>query len=433
MKTHWNQSSRTSSRPRLHSLAGVRIIAALHIYFFHLKQANDAGVLTFPLLGSLGAPAANLLGRGYVSTGFFFQLSGFLLAYAYLDASGRLKTTPREFWKGRLLRLYPLYAISLLLLIPAPALLPFTAKHPSALETLAGMATSLTLTQAWFPSLALWWNAPAWALSAFAAFYVATPLFAQVTSGLDRRGLVVVLMLLVALSWLPAGLYLLIDPYGDARSVTSITLGGPWLNALRFDPLTWLPQFLSGLVLGRLFTLRADTGEAPTRPTGRLAPSLGDAVALAIVGYLSLAPSVSYVALRHGLLAPMLLVVIADLASGRGLLARILARPAFGRLSEASFSLFALQMPAGVWFCIAFLSSSRGTTAQLLGMIAWTLGVSVAWAELIQRPFIDRLRRREQAARALGLVPQVLTASSGTSPASRVSEAETSRVAGDPV
>jgi hypothetical protein len=103
-------------RPKLPALTGVRIFAALHIYLFHLKQAHDAGVLTFPVIGRLPAPVANLLGRGYISTGFSFQLSGFLLAYAYLDSSGRLKTSAREFWRGRFLRLYPLYALSLLLL-----------------------------------------------------------------------------------------------------------------------------------------------------------------------------------------------------------------------------------------------------------------------------------------------------------------------------
>ncbi len=39
-----------SWRPRLPALAGVRIFAALHIYFFHLKQAHDAGLLRFPAI-----------------------------------------------------------------------------------------------------------------------------------------------------------------------------------------------------------------------------------------------------------------------------------------------------------------------------------------------------------------------------------------------
>ena len=97
------------------------------------------------------------------------------------------------------------------------------------------------------------------------------------------------------------------------------------------------------------------------------------------------------------LLAPVTLVVIHDLAHGRGLLARFLSWPGFGRLSEASFSLFALQMPAGVWFCVATLSSATGTTAHLVAMIAWTLGLAVIWSELAQRPMIEWLRRGKRA------------------------------------
>jgi len=39
------------------------------------------------------------------------------------------------------------------------------------------------------------------------------------------------------------------------------------------------------------------------------------------------------------------------------------------------------------------LSTSIGTTAQIIAMIAWTLGLAVVWSELVQDPMIERLRR----------------------------------------
>jgi peptidoglycan/LPS O-acetylase OafA/YrhL len=378
-------------RPRLPALTGVRIFAALHIYFFHLKQAHDAGLLRFPLLAQLPGPLANLIGRGYVSTGFFFELSGFLLAYAYLKPKGRPQVSASVFWKGRFVRLYPLYFLSLLLLVPAPALLPFTAKNPTPLETIVGVSTSLTLTQAWFPAYAIWWNAPAWALSAFAAFYAVFPWFGRLISGFSEGSLLRLVVVLATLSWLPIGAYVLSDPTGDAWSANSITLGGFWLNALRFNPLSWIAQFLAGVALGRLFGLRVDRNAIELN--GRTRLSAGDLLALAVVLLLAFAPRIPYVLLRQGLLAPFTLLVIADLARGRGLLSRVFSWRVFGRLSEASFSLFALQMPAGLWFCVALLRSPIGTTAQLVGLVAWTLGLSVLWAEGLQRPLIGRLRR----------------------------------------
>ncbi len=163
--------------------------------------------------------------------------------------------------------------------------------------------------------------------------------------------------------------------------------------ALRFNPLSWLPQFLAGVVLGRLFGMRVDRGEIEPASRANLRPSAGDALALGILLFLAFARQVPYVPLRHGLLAPLALLVINDLAHGRGLLACLLSWPGFGRFSEASFSLFALQMPAGVWFCVAMLATAIGTTTQLMAMIAWTLGLAVIWSELVQRPMIERLRR----------------------------------------
>ena len=388
-----------AKRPRLAALAGVRIFAAVHIYLFHIKQAHDAGLLTFSVLSALPAPIANLVGRGYISTGLFFELSGFLLAYAYLDSSGRLKTSDLAFWKSRFARLYPLYFLSLILLVPAPALLPFTAKHPTPLELVGGVTTSLTLTQAWFPAFALFWNAPAWALSAFAAFYAVFPAFGRWTANLGPRGLLRLVVVLAAVSWLPATAYLLADPAGDAWTATSITLGTYWLNALRFSPLTWIPQFLAGVALGRWFGLTVDRNgsQAVVRQHGG-GFSIGDALALGIIVFLAFVPRVLYVPLRHGLLAPLMLLVIYDLARGKGWLARFLSWPGFGQLSEASFSLFALQMPAGIWFCVATLSSSSGTTVHLLAMIAWTLGLAVVWGAFVQRPMLARLRRDRRRA-----------------------------------
>jgi peptidoglycan/LPS O-acetylase OafA/YrhL len=384
-------------RPLLPSLSGVRIFAALHIYLFHLKQAHDAGVLTFSALSSLPAPLANLIGRGYVSTGFFFQLSGFLLAYAYVDTSGCLRSSAWSFWKGRFYRLYPLYFLSLLLLVPAPALLPFSAKHPSPMELTGGVGTCLTLVQAWFPAFAIWWNAPAWALSAFATFYTVFPAFCRFTAGLGRRPLLGLVFVLGLASWLPILLYFLFDPAGDAWTASSIVLGGPWLNVLRFNPLSWLFQFLAGVALGKWFVWRVDRGEIAPATAGPARPSIGDALALLTLLFLAFAPPIPYVVLRHGLLAPLTLVLIASLARGSGLLVRALSWRGFGRLSDASFSLFALQMPAGVWFCVFMLSSPHGTNLQLLGMIAWTLGLAVIWSEIVQKRLLRRLKRAEKA------------------------------------
>ena len=130
---------------------------------------------------------------------------------------------------------------------------------------------------------------------------------------------------------------------------------------------------------------------------GRPALSMGDFVAMGRLLFLAFAPPLPYVIIRHGLLAPVSLVAIAAIARGNGFLARLLAWPGFAKMSEASFSLFALQMPAGVWYCVLVLSSPQGTSLQLLGMIVWTLGLSVLWSATVQDRLLKFLRHAEKA------------------------------------
>jgi peptidoglycan/LPS O-acetylase OafA/YrhL len=378
----------------LHALAGLRVVVALQIYFFHLMQAHQAGLLTFGLIEALPAPLARLIGRGFVATGLFFQLSGLLLAYVYLDSAGNPRTDDRSFWRGRFIRLYPLYFLSLILLIPAPALLPITAKPASAASLLGMFATNISLIQAWFPSFAIAWNAPAWALSAFAFFYLVFPYFARATAGWSERALRQLLGGLVLVSVAPAIAYALIDPAGDAWTAVPITLGGFWLNVLRFNPLVWLPQFLSGIVLGRLIAGEVERDEIRREDAPRKSLVAGDVLTVGLSLFLAFVPGFPYVFLRHGILVPVTLLILADLARGRGFLARLLSWRGFERVAEASFGLFALQMPAGVWFAIAALGSSRGTTLQFVGMVLSTFLSALIWTEFAQRPLLAAKTRR---------------------------------------
>jgi peptidoglycan/LPS O-acetylase OafA/YrhL len=387
-------STMVRKRPKLPALNGLRVVAALHIYLFHLMQAHQAGLLTFGLLDALPTPLVRLVARGFVSTGLFFQLSGFLLAYAYLGPEGRPKVADRPFWRGRFVRLYPLYFLSLILLIPAPALLPITPRAMTPVQALGNVATNLTLTQAWFPPFAIAWNAPAWALSAFAFFYAVFPGFSRGISRLGPWALRRLLAGLVVAGLVPSLAYLVVDPEGVAWSATSVTVGGTWLNVLRFDPMVWLPQFLAGVVLGRLSGMRADAG-LEGRP--RSIEIGADLAMVAMVVVLAGVGPIPYVLLRHGLMAPLTLVMLSGLAGGRGLVARALAWPGVARWSEASFGLFALQMPVGVWFAIAALRTPRGSTGHLVAMVGLTLTASVLWAEFVQRPLTDRLRRADLA------------------------------------
>lgn len=406
-------------RPQLPALDGLRFLAALLIYLFHIVQAHRADVMTFPALDQGMSPLVTFLSHGHVATGLFFVLSGFLLTYVYSNEKGLLKTTRLTFWAKRWINLYPIYFLSLLLIAPLPALLPIAKKSGGLGELLGGMTSSLTLTQSWFPSFSLFWNPPAWALSAMVTFYVLFPWLLSAVSRASARSLQLSLVFLSLTAVAPAVLFLLLDPEGDALQVTSTTLGGFWLTALRFHPIVWLSPFAAGVVLARLFVLEtvsaaSEKGSAWQKlmriPPQRLSVTIDvevtdpsktvigrtltwfrqyvhrvDIVLVLLIFVLSTNLPIPYVLLRHGLLTPVYLLVVRDLAHGHGLASRIFAAPLLRKGSKASFALFALQMPVGVWFAYLVIRSRSGSLVSLLSMVAVTIAVSYFTAQFFNR------------------------------------------------
>lgn len=89
-----------SHRERFVLLDGIRGIAAVFIVQRHAPE----------IFGKALPPS-------YLGVDLFFALSGFVLAHAYGQALRDGTITPLAFMKARLLRLYPLYAIALVLVI----------------------------------------------------------------------------------------------------------------------------------------------------------------------------------------------------------------------------------------------------------------------------------------------------------------------------
>ena len=77
----------------LDALTGLRFLAALHVVLFHFGTPCLQGV----------APEwmVQVVASGYASVGVFFLLSGFVLAYNYVDTAGGMQTPPRAFWSAR--------------------------------------------------------------------------------------------------------------------------------------------------------------------------------------------------------------------------------------------------------------------------------------------------------------------------------------------
>jgi peptidoglycan/LPS O-acetylase OafA/YrhL len=340
-------------RPHLHALTGLRLIAALAVYFSHV--AAPAGAPTWLL---------TLQQSGYVGVTFFFILSGFVLALNYFD---RLRTR-EQIWRyavARFARIYPLY----LAVLAWPTVHLWVAGELSKREFLQH---ALGL-QAWNPDLqvAFGFVGPAWSISVELFLYATLPLLVPVVRLLDRTilavvgSLVVVVLALAALAWLFDGSGQGTLPWADPASAHR------WLYR---TPLLRLGDFLLGILAARLFLRLRE--RAAARGLGSWLMTLGVTSSILLAAQPSLVLTTWSWDAAYALPAAVLILGLA--LTPRHPLARLLALPPIVFLGEASFAFYLVHKfvigltGAGSW--------STGVSPAVLALEAMNLGLAVALA-----------------------------------------------------
>ncbi len=341
-------SAAPSRRPPLRALTGIRFVAAAMVLLFHF----GAG---FAARAGAPRPAVTFLANGYLGVGLFFMLSGFIIAYTYEGKlTGRAALT--DYAVARFSRIYPVYLLALLLM------LPFAAGKLSG----AGATRVLVMTQSWTApasSGGYTWLMQAWTLSVELFFYLCAPVLLWALRRAGPRALAaaaVVLALALPVLQVPG------TPPGTM----------PRFAWLAFVPLPALRlcEFAYGAVLCTLF-LRG--GERIARVGGD-APVLANAIA--IVALLAATPDKTVTGAAMALTG----LLLVQLAIGRSLLARLLSGRAILLLGASSYALYLLQAPVREY--LRLLPSA--TAAELLNPL-----VAVAASVLVFRWWEEPARR----------------------------------------
>lgn len=375
---------------QLTQLTSIRFFAALHIFIFHLYEAHrmskgQENGIALDVFDALPMPLLIWLQHGYFSTSLFFLISGFILSYLYILPDGKMSLGKRTFWIARFSRVYPLHILILVLGSLIALGVVIVAEVPNVFDLVVSGILCATLLQAWFPPYALSWNFPTWALSTVAFYYLAFPLLVAVLRRSSHRGQWVLLCLMPFLSLLPTFAFLYAFPDG----------GEPlsfWNEFVMRLPLFWIPHFFMGMLLARLFSInRFDLAWRNSRPQ---LVSWGDA-AFAIWIFLAITDwKTPPFVLRHGLLAPLYLVMIYQLAQGQGLLARALLAPGLRHLGDASFSIFVLQMPVGIIAVLIAGAAKVPSFATVPLVVAIVVTVSLLSTNYFEKPISKWLRAK---------------------------------------
>jgi peptidoglycan/LPS O-acetylase OafA/YrhL len=319
----------------LPALTGIRFFLALWVVLHHI---SGPGMMLEPFAKSLPAGPRALLRGGYLAVGTFFALSGFVLSRRYSKSVWNRKNL-YKYAIGRVARIYPVYALSLLLIAPF-ILMDFRP---------AWVANYVLLLQGWFDAIPVYWNTPAWSLSCELFFYCCFPL---------------AIMLCSEASWLGAAALA-----GTACMLTSVMRSLDFQEA--WKPLMHFSDFLIGIAAANMYGLLSRRGSR-FRLSGRWLYLPCTAAAVAIIAQ----PDSWRWTTLNGILRPLNAVILVGLALGGGLLARFLSTDTAVYLGKSSYSLYILHVPLLWWY--KFADPVNPLPPFLSGLLYTTIAVGAS-------------------------------------------------------
>ena len=310
-------------KPPLPALSGLRTLLAVNIMLFHFTPALPRWL--HPVVDN-----------AYVFVGFFFLISGFILAYNYADRPTLSKST---FYLARASRVYPVYALVLLLSIPFLSQEVHAHTHG---DFLLGLILTPLALQGWNPHLATFWNTVAWTLPAELFLYLLFPYILRFFAANRARlaspaRIIAVILILWVIGFTPHLLYLHLNPDHLTAPATRFTYAY-WLRALKYTPPAYLWTFSAGILLARLHAALPLT---PIRQAWMAVTALAGLALFFAFGV----SRVPYVLVHGALLLPLFSLLLLGLA-GINPVARVFAFRPLVWFGETTFSLYLLHFNA---------------------------------------------------------------------------------------
>jgi peptidoglycan/LPS O-acetylase OafA/YrhL len=333
----------------LPALTGLRFFLALWVILHHL---TGPGAELDRAAHLLPHPIYAFLRGGYLAVATFFVLSGFVLARGYGEGEwhgARL----RNYALARFARIYPVYALSLLLV--APFMIAARAPGKPALIADYGL-----LLQGWTGHLPVGWNTPAWSLSCEVFFYICFPLAVIAARRLHPAVLAAIACLLT-------------------RTLFLVGLRDEW------KPLVHFADFLMGIAASSLY----DWWKQSKRQGAWLyVPGVG--LGFTLIAWPQLLPGAVDL---NSALRPLNALLLAGFARGTGITARALSSRLAVYLGKSSYAMYILHIPL-LWWMKRWLPH---IPAGLY--LASVIGVSMAVYRYVEEP-ASRLLRSAGARRA---------------------------------
>ena len=363
------------------ALTGLRIVAALWVVFFHYRPMLwDAS----PRLREDLAPVFNAGAQG---VDLFFILSGFVLAWNYLDRMGphwSARATWHFLWL-RLSRVWPIYLVTMHLAAVWIIITLHVGDSPSPdAERLTALnyVRQFFMVQLWFSPFFdhTSWDGPAWSIS---AEWLAYLLFGMLILLIFRIALVSRARTLLALAFfasLPPTLLLL-------------------SSGMLYTPWSWLPRIVAQFTAGAVACAavrRLDIGERGRRIAGYLSVALVVGI-VAILYYYDAHPVAGMVD-PGGVVALLFMPLVVALSIGVGTLPALLSTRPMIYGGQISFSLYMIHEPVHtVWdWAVAqygIVLSKPVAKVVVIGLILLAVAAAMVLFRFVEEPARRWMRR----------------------------------------
>lgn len=311
------------------SIDGLRLLASINIVLLHLEGIGGLNDLN-------GAPAwlFRLIKGPAFHASIFFLLGGFIFTVKFASQATNFRTYP--FLRKRFSELFPLHAISTIIMVAAFVIKYGPEGNLSISKLLYSTILHLSLLYSFFPFFSYTLNTPSWALSAFFLCYLLFGPTLKIVANLKSKR---VLLVLSALFCLPSLLWGLI--FGALGTPESMYHFFHIFAPVRFF------EFLTGMLLARFFQL--STSKPSSFLSDLFADLLGIFSLVAIYCLLGFRSPVgqtlpSYLA-YHFYILPFYFILLYVMASERGIISKILGLSFIRNLGKSSFYPYLLHIP----------------------------------------------------------------------------------------
>ncbi|WP_146895306.1 acyltransferase family protein [Adhaeribacter aerolatus] len=331
------------------ALTGLRFLAAFYVFIFHIHVRTPLSFLPWYF--------QNIVNKGALGVTIFFVLSGFILTANYYQKDMNFL----NFIKKRLIRIYPDYLVGLLLCLYVNIWLNISTPFPIILANLF-MVESLT-----YPIAMEWYGGGAWSVSTEMFFYFCFPLLLPYLLNLSQKSVYWLLGLVIVASSIPGFLF---------------HFGYLTFNVSYAFPLSRLPEFVAGMLLGILFF------RFNVRPN-LLAASGSIAFAVFYMVYFS--PSFSGYTAHHIFILPAILFLILLLTVKFNWLG---SKPMV-YLGEISYAFYIVQLPLLIAFDNLVIQQKISPANSLAGVVLFFINLFLAvlvfhWVEVPAMRYFKR-------------------------------------------